>query len=239
MSEEVIERSTLEDRLEIANPQHPHCATVLAMDVSGSMQGDKIRQLNEGIRYFKDDVSADDLARKRVDLALVTFGGGVSVTRDFASIEDFDPPTLAADGGTPMGEAILKAIELVRERKQAYREMGTDYFRPWIFLITDGEPTDMREGDELWNRAVNAVRDGEANREFLFFAVAVEPADLETLRRIAPPERPPLQLRPGRFKDMFLWLSKSQQKVSASRVGEQVPLVDPTGPEGWAEIDTI
>lgn len=239
MRDEVIERSALEDRLEIANPQHPHCATVLAMDVSGSMQGDKISQLNEGIRYFKDDVSADDLARKRVDLALVTFGGGVSVTRDFASIEDFDPATLSADGGTPMGEAILKAIELVRDRKQAYREMGTDYFRPWIFLITDGEPTDMREGDELWTKAVNAVRDGEANREFLFFAVAVEPADLETLRKIAPTERPPLQLRPGRFKDMFLWLSKSQQKVSASRVGEQVPLEDPTGPQGWAEIDTI
>lgn len=239
MSEEVMSSSTLEDRLEIANPQHPHCATVLAVDTSGSMQGDKIRQLNDGIGYFKEDVSADDLARKRVDLAVISFGGSVEVSQDFASVEDFDPPTLSAEGGTPMGEAILKAVELVRDRKQTYRDMGTDYFRPWIFLITDGEPTDMKEGDELWARAVNAVREGEANREFLFFAVAVEPADLETLRKIAPPERPPLQLRPGRFKDMFLWLSKSQQRVSASRVGEQVALEDPAGPAGWAEIDTI
>jgi uncharacterized protein YegL len=230
---------TLEDQIDIANPQHPHCATVLVVDTSGSMQGDKIRQLNDGIRFFREDVSGDDLARKRVDLAVVSFGGSVDTEHDFSSIDDFEPPTLTADGGTPMGESILRAVDMVVERKRAYREMGTDYFRPWIFLITDGEPTDMREGDDLWNRAVAAVREGERRREFLFFAVAVEPADLETLGKIAPPERPPLQLHPGRFKEMFLWLSKSQQRVSASRVGDQVPLEDPTSPEGWAHIETI
>ncbi len=46
------------------------------------------------------------------------------------------------------------------------------------------------------------------------------------------------QLRPGTFREMFTWLSTSQQRVSVSRVGEQVPLDDPTGPSGWAEIAT-
>jgi uncharacterized protein YegL len=230
--------TNLEDLIEIANPQHPHCATVLVVDTSGSMAGDKIRQLNDGMRFFRDDVASDDLARKRVEVAVVSFGGSVSTVQDFSSIDDFAPPEMTTNGGTPMGEAILRSIEMVRERKSAYKQQGTDYYRPWIFLITDGEPTDMSPGDETWTRAVGQVHDGERDREFLFFTVGVEPADMNILKQIAPSERPPLQLRPGRFREMFAWLSKSQRQVSASRVGEQVPLDDPTGPSGWAAIDT-
>lgn len=229
----------LEDLVEIANPQHPHCATVLVLDTSGSMAGDKIRQLNDAIRFFQEDVAADDLARKRVELALLAFGGEVRLELGFGSVEDMVAPTLKADGGTPMGAALLRAIDLLNERKRSYREIGTDYFRPWVFLITDGQPTDMARGDETWTRVVEAVHGGEGRGEFLFFGVGVEPADMRVLAEICPPGRPPLKLRPGHFKEMFAWLSKSQQRVSASRVGEQVPLPDPTGPAGWAEIETL
>lgn len=228
-------RPSLEAAIEIANPQHPHCATVLVMDTSSSMSGDKIRQLNDGINYFRDDVLADDLARKRVEVSLVSFGGTVTVEQDFRSIDSFDPGSMTAGGGTPMGEAILRATEMLRQRKAGYRAQGIDYYRPWIFLITDGEPTDMSPGDPMWNDVVQAVHGGEQAREFLFFAVAVEGADIGTLRQIAPPERPPLLLRPGRFKDMFAWLSRSQRRVSASKVGEQLTLEAPTG---WAQIST-
>lgn len=230
--------SRLEERIEIANPQHPHCATVLVVDTSGSMAGDKIRQLNDGIAFFVQDVQGDDLARKRVDVSIVAFGSSVRVAHDFSSIDAFAPPSLRADGSTPMGEAILSAIDQIRRRKAEYREKGTDYYRPWIFLITDGQPTDMKPGDELWDRVSREVHDGERNKEFLFFAVGVEPADLELLRRLAPPERPPVRLRRGRFQEMFAWLSRSQQRVSASRVGDSVQLESPTGPDGWAEIPT-
>ena len=229
------ERIALEERIEIANPQHPHCATILLVDTSASMSGDKIRQLNEGLRYFREDVMADDLARKRVEAALVRFGGDVEVAQDFDRIDDFTPPTFRADGGTPMGGAIMRAAEMMRARKQSYRDAGIDYYRPWIFLITDGEPTDMSPGDALWEAAVRTVHEGEAAREFLFFCVGVEPADMDVLSLIAPPERPPLRLRPGRFKDMFAWLSASQRRVSASRVGDQLALPPASG---WAEVST-
>jgi uncharacterized protein YegL len=228
----------LEEQIEIANPQHPHCATVLALDTSGSMAGDKIRQLNEGLQYFREDVMSDDLARKRVEAAVVTFGSRVVLSQGFCSMDSFQPPTFKADGSTPMGDAILRSIEAIRDRKAAYRRMGTDYYRPWIFLITDGEPTDMKPTDELWRRVTDEVHNGEAAREFLFFGVGVEPADMDTLRRICPPERPPVQLKPGRFRDMFEWLSRSQRRISASRVGEQLALPPATGADGWAEIAT-
>ena len=228
----------LEEEIEIANPQHPHCATVLTLDISGSMHGDKIRQLNDGIAAFRDDVMSDELARKRVETAVVTFGSRVMLAQGFSSMDSFSPSDFKADGSTPMGEAILRSIEVLRERKAAYRRMGTDYYRPWIFLITDGEPTDMKPGDELWRRVVTEVHGGEAAREFLFFGVGVEPADMDVLRRLCPTERPPVQLRPGRFRDMFEWLSRSQRRISASRVGDQLALPPATGPDGWAEIAT-
>ncbi len=229
--------SRLEESIEIANPQHPHCATVLLLDTSGSMvTNGKINQLDDGLRFFKEDVTSDELASKRVDLAIITFGQGVTVAHDFSSMEDFNPPALHASGLTPMGEAILKAIDLIEERKFEYKSRGIDYYRPWIFLITDGEPTDMKPGDATWNKVVAAINDGEKNKNFLFFTVGVEPADMNILQQLSPSNRAPVKLMSGKFKEMFEWLSKSQGRVSASKVGENVQL---DSPAGWAEISTI
>jgi len=230
----------LDKMVEIANPEQPHCPVVLVVDVSGSMESQgKIGQLNDGIGFFKEDVMKDDLARKRVDVAMVTFGSSAQCASDFSSIDEFEPATLQASGLTAMGEAIEIAMDMVEQRKQMYRDNGTDYYRPWIFLITDGAPTDMSPEDAKWTQVVSALHAGEKEKKYMFFAVGVEPADMETLRKLAPPQRPPVMLRPGKFKDMFQWLSRSQQKVSASRVGEQVALENPAGPDGWATVETV
>ena len=60
----------------------------------------------------------------------------------FVEAGEFVAPTLPAGGDTPMGAAIHLALNLVNERKQQYKNYGIAYYRPWIFLVTDGEPTD-------------------------------------------------------------------------------------------------
>jgi len=231
-----IKAQKLEERIEIANPQQPHVATVLLLDTSGSMtDGNKIIQLNEGLKIFKEDVSSDDLARKRVDLAVITFSNDVNVISDFSSVEEFKPPRLKASGLTPMGDAILRAIELVEQRKGIYKAKGIDYYRPWIFMIPDGAPTDMQLGDSMWNDVIKKVHEGEANKKFSFFAVGVEPANMELLKQIAPPNREPVKLKQGKFNEMFAWLSRSTVSVSSSKVGEQVAL---ESPQGWGEVST-
>jgi len=229
----------LENVVKVDYKPQPHLATVLLLDTSGSMGGSNIRQLNEGVQTLKEEISKDDLARKRVELAVVTFGkGGVNLMHDFSSIEKFNPPTLLADGETPMGEAILKAIDLVESRKNDYKFAGVDHFRPWIFMVTDGAPTDMSPGDSLWNQIIEKVHDGEVNRKFSFFAVAVDLASMEILKQITLPTRIPLRLKKGRWKEMFLWLSKSQREGSQKNPGDQLSVENPTGPTGWAEIPT-
>jgi len=194
------------------------------------MRGEPIRQLNEGLIAYKDEVTADSLTSKRVEVAIVTFGP-VTIACDFTTAAQFTPPSLPVTGDTPMGEAVIKAIDMIVERKKVYRTNGISFYRPWIFLITDGAPN---QGDP-WRDAASRVKEGEGKKAFSFFSVGVEGADFDTLSQLG--TREPLRLKGLRFKDLFSWLSNSQQSVSMSRPGDAVPLADPTkGPKGWAEV---
>jgi uncharacterized protein YegL len=209
------------------NPE-PRCPCLLLLDISGSMAGDPIQELNAGLRAFRDDLASDELASKRVEIACITFGP-VNVTTDFEVAGVFEPPWLDAHGETPMGAAIERAIELVRQRKDAYRTNGIAFYRPWIFLLTDGAPTDE------WKGAAAKVRDGEAAKAFAFFAVGVERANMDILKQIA--VRDPLKLKGLSFKSLFHWLSNSMKSISNSTPGDTVPLKNPTeGPDGWGEV---
>jgi uncharacterized protein YegL len=211
----------------VENPDS-RCPVVLLADTSGSMDGAPLAALNAGLVAFKDSLMADALAPKRVEIALITFGP-VRVHNEFTTADLWTPPVLSANGNTPMGEAIERGIDLLDQRKAQYHAADNKYYRPWVFLFTDGEPTDA------WEAAAKRVHDGEANRKFMFFAVAVGEAKMDTLSQIAPPSRRPLPMKGLAFREMFLWLSASLKSVSASRPGEKAVISNPTaGPEGWA-----
>lgn len=214
------------------NPE-PRCASILLLDTSGSMAGAPIQQLQEGLAVYKDELFADSLAKKRVEVAIVTFGGTVEVPQTFTTAEYFTPPALTPTGDTPMGAAVVTALDLLKSRKDEYKANGIGYYRPWVFLITDGAPTDMNTPQ--WSDAVVRVRDGEEKKAFSFFAVGVEGADIETLKKLSA-TRDPLKLKGLRFRDLFVWLSSSQQSVSRSKLDDSVPLQNPTGPQGWATV---
>jgi uncharacterized protein YegL len=208
---------------EFADNPEPRCPCLLLLDTSESMEGGPINELNRGLSTFRQELAADPLAMKRVEIGLVTFGP-VQLVSDFQTPDQFMPPALNGAGDTPMGAAITGGLEMVRQRKEAYKANGIPYYRPWVFMITDGAPTDD------WRAAATMVKEGEAAKGFSFFAVGVQHADMDVLRQIA--VRTPLKLAGLQFRDLFVWLSSSLSTVSRSGVGQEVPLLPP----GWARV---
>jgi len=219
----MIDQITFETNNFADNPE-PRCPCVLLLDVSGSMSGQPIAELNSGLVTFKDELAADSLAMKRVEVAIVTFGP-TKVETPFTSASTFYPPELRSQGDTPMGNAILQALDLVRDRKNDYRANGISYYRPWVFLITDGGPTDA------WQAAADAVREGESSKAFAFFAIGVKDANMDILKQIS--VREPLSLEGLKFRELFSWLSSSLRSVSRSTPGTDVAL---ESPKGWASV---
>ena len=211
---------------EFAENPEPRCPCVLLLDTSASMQGDSINQLNSGLQAFREELFNDSLSMKRVEISVVTFGP-VRVMHDFKTADQFRPPVLEASGNTPLGSAVEKGLVLLKDRKQILRQNGIKLFRPWIFLITDGEPTDK------WNHLPQIISSGEENKSFSFFSLGVRDANFNVLQQLS--VRQPLKLEGVRFREFFLWLSASLKNVSRSNPGDKVSIPD-YKPYGWAEV---
>jgi uncharacterized protein YegL len=214
------------ENVEFVDNPEPRCAVALVLDISGSMGGQPIAELNAGLQELDKALKSDPLAALRVEVGMVTFGGTVK-SIDFVSADQFLPPTLVAGGETPMGHAVLQALTLLRDRKNTYKANGVDYFRPWLFLMTDGAPTDD------WQPAAEQARQEEERKGVSIYAIGVENADMQTLAQFSS-KRPPLKLKGLTFRELFQWLSKSLGAVAQSRPGEQAPLPA----VGWAQADT-
>ena len=214
--------SSLDDSVQFAENPEPRCPVAVIVDVSGSMQGRPIQAVNTSLEQFRNEVSRDTLALLRAEIALVTFNHDVE-WYDFASVRDFAPPMLRANGGTKISLAVNTALDLLDTRKQVYRENGISYFRPIALLLTDGKP-EHDTPEELVNVQERLMIE-EESRHVAFFCFGVEGADIASLTRIMPPNRPPRHIGDSmQIAGLFQWLSNSVAKISTSNPGDRIRL---------------
>lgn len=208
--------STLEGVEFAANPE-PRCACVLLLDTSGSMNQDgKLQMLNDALRRFREELASDQIAKRRVEIALVSFNTNVTVLADFATVDSFQPPILTAGGTTAMAAAAIRGLDLVEARKLEYKTNAISYYRPWIVLFTDGDATDT---DRLVEAAAR-VKEAEDGKKVVFFAFGVgAEADRSALRQLSQRR---FSSESANFSELFQWLSSSLMQASNSRVGDQL-----------------
>jgi uncharacterized protein YegL len=216
----------------------PRAACVMLIDVSGSMSLYQSR-LEDGFRAFVEDINEDPIARKRAEVAVVTFGTSAQVHVSFREARELTPTSFSMGGTTNMAAAFDLALDMVEERKSQYRAQGIEYFRPWLFVLTDGAPN--RDSD--FDAARERLNDAERSKKIAVFGVGVGDAvDFQTLAAISI-ERPPLALDQTKFSEMFEWLSSSLSAVSESgnygandtEVSDSFEAIQ-LAPPGWGSV---
>ena len=77
----------LDEVVEFAENPEPRCPCVLLLDTSASMTGTPIQALNDGLEIFKDNLITDELAKKRVEVAIISFDNQVKIVQDFITAD--------------------------------------------------------------------------------------------------------------------------------------------------------
>lgn len=217
---------------EAAENYEQKCLCVLVLDVSGSMCGEPIRELNKGLQDFYQEIDQDNTTRQRLEVSLITFSSVANTIQEPALVENFTMPTLSALGSTVMVTAVNMAIDKVAARKQWYKDTNQAYYRPWIILMTDGEPDSDQDVAGLAQR----IKQDVAAKRYAFLPIGVEGANMSILKQIES-GIPAMKLQGTKFSSFFKWLSASMGTVVSAEEGQQVDLS--SGADDWMSAFTI
>ncbi|MFF7177622.1 hypothetical protein [Streptomyces sp. NPDC008121] len=211
---------------------------VLLLDTSASMgrpaERPRIDELNKALVDWFDGVRAEPRLRSRIEVCLITFDSHVQAydpgqeclvpvesvpsERLFVPVDRMRPPRLGAGGLTRLTDAVETALALARERYRALQDRRVPVRRPFLWVLTDGAPSDAdgrpQDAGALAATA-RALRLGEERGECVFQAVGVRGADLGLLRVLAPQAALMLDtLDFGQILDLFF---QSSDRVGAVR----------------------
>ena len=208
---------------QVVNTSEPHMALLFLVDTSGSMYSaqDKetgkcvspIGELNAAINRFKGEVCKDDKTKDILDVAIVEFNDKTKVIQEFTPVEFMKTVELTANGGTNMVPALKLAIDMVNERSRLYRSLGTEPYKPWIVMISDGAPW-----DDITEISSEIMKYDE-NGKLAVWALSVLGADNAVLHKIA--GKRVLNLEGYDFSGFLDWAHKSMRAISQSVPGEK------------------
>ena len=197
----------------------------LLLDTSGSMSGEPIEQVRQGVRQLLLDLRSDPQALETAYLSVISFDSSAQQLVPLTELVMFNEPTLQAGGSTSLGEA-LKLLEQCLDnevRKSTPTQKGD--WKPLIFLMTDGQPTDNWE---MYADRIKQKRPGN------IIACAAGPsAEAEPLKRITEVVVRLHDLQPESLRAFFKWVSSSIKTTSqsvAQVTGDAAPVNLPPPP---------
>ena len=134
-------------------PKAKPLPVILLLDVSASMSGDKIRNLNDAVRDMLDTFRGSESSETEIWVSIITFGSQVNLHQSLASAGDIQWQALSASGTTPLGVALDMAKAMIEDKDV----VPSRAYRPTVVLVSDGQP------DSGWKEPLNRfVSDGRS-----------------------------------------------------------------------------
>jgi len=204
------------------------------MGESQGGMGLPIDLLNKALPTLQSDLLLDPTASVSVELAIVTFGGSPKEVVPFTPVSSFFPPVLTAGGGTPLGLAVIIALDMIERRKQELTEAGLVFFRPWIFILTDGQPTDSASD---WSDATQRAALSLQQKKVDIWALSTDasPTVISKLQQITAKTA---VLEGFAFRETFKFLTTSLTGLSNSKDRQDVaipPTPSQITPTPWTQ----
>ncbi len=179
----------------------------LLLDTSGSMFGEPIESVKNGVQMLLSSLRQDPYALETVHLSIITFDSSATQQMPLTELSSLKVPELKANGQTVLGDALnLLASCMDAEVTKTTPEKKGDW-KPLVFIMTDGSPTDSIDtGLEEMNK-----------RKFgmVVACAAGERANTDVLKRITENVVKLDSLENESIKAFFKWVSAS---VSAGSV---------------------
>jgi uncharacterized protein YegL len=188
----------------------------LVLDTSGSMTGEPIESLKNGVQVLISSLRQDPYALETAWLSVITFSTSAQQLVPLTELSTFQMPDLQAAGTTSLGEALnLLAQKVDTEVARTTSEQKGDW-KPLVFIMTDGEPTDD------WQRGLDEYR----KRKFgmVIACAAGQGANTNVLKQVTDTVVQLDTADSSTIKSFFKWVSASistgSQKVESG--GQEV-----------------
>lgn len=141
-SESILKKYYSYEGQELHDMGSAHAAVLLLIDTSASMAGEKICAVEHAINGFIDELEGS-YEVECTDIYIVSFSDETKIVQPFTCASNLAEIALEASGLTSLWEALSISIDLLNNQRQLYKELAITYYKPRIFLITDGTPTDF------------------------------------------------------------------------------------------------
>ena len=147
----------------------------LLLDVSGSMEGDKINNLNEAVSEMIKTMADEEKMEVEILISIITFGSDAHVHLTATSASQVEWSNLSASGMTAMGAALTMSKEMIEDKEIT----PSRAYRPTIVLVSDGQPNDTG-----WEQSMDDFINNGRSKKCDRMAMAIgEDADENVLKR--------------------------------------------------------
>ncbi len=164
----------------------------LLLDCSGSMYGEPIEAVKNGVQVLVSTLRHDPYALETAYLSIITFDSSAQQVSPLTELAAFQQPNIQASGCTALGEALaLLSQKADQEVTKTTAEQKGDW-KPLVFIMTDGEPTDdLNKGlaefkKRKWGMVVACAAGSGANTDTLKkiteCVVSLDTADSATIK---------------------------------------------------------